>query len=119
MTNRIGLNLEFRSPAATADMDLAGRPRQLGTGRLGVREGFVPAPWMIKALRACIGYLPPLCLLLIWQGAAQIGWLTDSILPEPLAVAQAGARLLLSGELAHHVVISFSRAIIGLKLITT
>lgn len=58
------------------------------------------APWVV-----------PVALLLAWQIAAQVGWLSSRILPEPLAVAQAAWVLTASGELWTHLRTSLWRAI--------
>jgi sulfonate transport system permease protein len=58
------------------------------------------APWLV-----------PLALLLVWQAAAQAGWLSSRILPEPLAVLRAAWELALSGELFSHLKISAWRAL--------
>jgi sulfonate transport system permease protein len=63
-----------------------------------------------------IGWVLPLALLVIWQAAASLGYLQSSILPSPLAVAQAGWRLSLSGELAQNIEISTARAFGGLAI---
>jgi sulfonate transport system permease protein len=60
------------------------------------------APWML-----------PLILIVAWQIAAQLGWLSSRILPAPLAVAKAFRTLALSGELWTHVQISLWRALAG------
>src|SRR5437879_112771 len=57
------------------------------------------APWAL-----------PVTLLVIWQIAAQAGWLSSRILPEPLAVARATWVLAVSGELWTHVQKSLWRA---------
>jgi len=55
----------------------------------------------------------PLVLLLGWQIAAQLGWLSSRILPEPLAVLRAAWRLSWSGELWTHLAVSSGRAALG------
>lgn len=52
----------------------------------------------------------PVGLLLIWQLAAQTGWLSSRILPEPWAVLMATWSLAISGELWEHVTVSLWRA---------
>ncbi|NMM28577.1 MAG: aliphatic sulfonate ABC transporter permease SsuC [Glaciimonas sp.] len=80
------------SPAAIADSGLAwNRPL------LALRAQL--APWVVPAV-----------LLLTWQIAAQLGWLSSRILPEPLAVAKATWTLAVSGELLTHVRVSLWRA---------
>ncbi|MDO8178789.1 MAG: aliphatic sulfonate ABC transporter permease SsuC [Undibacterium sp.] len=55
----------------------------------------------------------PLALILFWQIAAQVGWLSSRILPEPLAVAKAFWSLTISGEIWLHAKTSLWRAISG------
>jgi sulfonate transport system permease protein len=57
------------------------------------------APWAV-----------PLALIALWQFAAQTGWLSTRILPEPLAVAKATWSLAESGELWMHARTSLWRA---------
>lgn len=67
-----------------------------------------------------LGYLAPWCLpvalILVWELAAQAGWLSARVLPAPSATAMAFWDTLRSGVLAHHVWISTQRAIIGLAI---
>ena len=58
------------------------------------------APWIV-----------PVLLIAVWQVAAQTGWLSSRILPEPWAVAKAFASLGASGELWTHLKVSLWRAI--------
>ncbi|PJJ17109.1 sulfonate transport system permease protein [Janthinobacterium sp. OK676] len=60
------------------------------------------APWAL-----------PVALLLAWQLAAQWGWLSSRILPEPWAVAKAFWHLAVSGELWLHLKTSLWRATVG------
>jgi sulfonate transport system permease protein len=68
----------------------------------------------ILAKSDAIAWLVPVLLLVFWQAASSLGFLAASILPSPAAVAAAGLRLTLSGELAANVWISFLRAMAGL-----
>jgi sulfonate transport system permease protein len=68
--------------------------------RLPGADGFVP--WLV-----------PLAILLIWQAASVAGLVPVRVLPAPSDVARAGWRLLLSGELAQNIWVSFWRAGIG------
>jgi sulfonate transport system permease protein len=61
-------------------------------------------------------WLTPLALLCLWQASSSFGSLSDDVAPSPLAVLKAGWRLLLSGELEHHAVISGWRALAGLAI---
>lgn len=63
------------------------------------------APWAL-----------PAALLLAWELAARIGWLSSRILPEPLAVAQAFWSLAVSGELWEHLKTSLWRAASGFAI---
>ncbi len=74
-----------------------------------------PAPiaaslWPRFLLRQLAPWAVPLLLLTGWQIAAQNGWLSSRILPEPLAVAKAFWVLAASGELWTHVQKSLWRA---------
>jgi sulfonate transport system permease protein len=75
-----------------------------------------PAPRIDSTLRrdALAHFAPwavPVLLMLTWQFAAQHGWLSSRILPEPLAVLRAAWSLTLSGELWTHVQTSAWRAL--------
>src|SRR5882757_173388 len=63
------------------------------------------APWIVPAL-----------IVLAWEGAARLGWLSSRILPEPLAVIKAGWTLARSGELFLHVRTSAWRAFSGFAI---
>ena len=56
----------------------------------------------------------PVILLVGWQLAALFGWLSTRILPAPFDVLKVGIQLTFSGELWHHFIASFKRAVIGL-----
>ena len=60
------------------------------------------APWAL-----------PLALLILWQAAAQLGWLSTRVAPSPWAVVLAAWNLAKSGELLANLGASFQRAIIG------
>jgi sulfonate transport system permease protein len=61
-------------------------------------------------------WLLPVLLLIAWEVSARAGWLSTRVLPEPLAVLEALARLLRSGELWQHVRTSTWRALSGLAV---
>jgi sulfonate transport system permease protein len=63
------------------------------------------APWLLPAL-----------LLAGWQIAAQAGWLSSRILPEPWAVIKAFWALAVSGELWMHLRTSLWRAVCGFAI---
>ncbi|MFL6710828.1 MAG: aliphatic sulfonate ABC transporter permease SsuC [Massilia sp.] len=63
------------------------------------------APWAL-----------PIALIVLWEVAARVGWLSSRILPEPLAVARAFWTLGASGELFIHLRTSLWRAIAGFAI---
>ncbi|MGZ3158181.1 MAG: hypothetical protein ACXU7H_03770, partial [Burkholderiaceae bacterium] len=68
--------------------------------------------WWTQALQNKLAqWIVPVILILAWQIAAQAGWLSSRILPEPWAVAKAFWVLAASGELWTHVHVSLWRAI--------
>ncbi len=68
---------------------------------------------IIRALKRLLPWVVPFLIVLVWQIAAQTGWLSSRVLPAPLDVAKAFYRLSASGELWHHVSVSAWRAFIG------
>ena len=62
---------------------------------------------------ALVQWLVPLCIILVWQLACVTGFVPVRVLPAPSDVALAGWKLLLSGELARNIWVSFWRAGIG------
>ena len=69
---------------------------------------------LARGAGGALAWLAPTLLIFLWQGASSLGWLSDSVLPSPLAVLQAAWRLTLSGELPRNVEVSFGRAMAGL-----
>ncbi len=63
-----------------------------------------------------LSWLLPVTIVLGWQLAAQAGWLSTRILPAPLDVLKVGVQLASSGELYHHFLASFKRAVTGLLI---
>jgi sulfonate transport system permease protein len=61
-------------------------------------------------------WLLPVAILVVWQAASQLGWLSTRVLPEPWAVAKAFVALAASGEMWQHVATSTSRALSGFAL---
>ncbi len=68
------------------------------------------------AAHKLLPWLVPLALLILWQSAASLGWLSSRVLPAPLDVLQATWTLAVSGELWEHVRISAVRALTGLAI---
>ena len=71
---------------------------------------------MRRVLGPTVPWLLPVALLLVWEVAAQSGWLSARVLPAPSATALAFWDTLRSGTLLHHVWISTQRALIGLAI---
>src|SRR5881396_2625890 len=60
-----------------------------------------------------VPWILPLAIILVWQLACGTGFVSARVLPAPSDVALAGWKLLLSGELARNIWVSFWRASIG------
>jgi len=58
----------------------------------------------------------PITILLVWELASALGWLSTRVLPEPWAVLQAFVRLAATGEMWEHVATSTGRALSGFAL---
>ncbi|SHG37735.1 aliphatic sulfonate ABC transporter permease SsuC [Bradyrhizobium erythrophlei] len=57
-----------------------------------------------------IQWIVPLAIVVVWQAACETGFVPGRVLPAPSDVALAGWKLLLSGELARNIWVSFWRA---------
>lgn len=57
--------------------------------------------------------LSPLAVLLLWQLASNLGLIDQRYVPSPVAIAEAGWNLTLSGELGRHIAASLKRLAIG------
>lgn len=96
-------------------MTSASNPVLADTGT-GLQEQARPkaaAKRVRKARGAWVGWVLPVLLLVWWEIAAQAGWLSSRILPEPFAVLKAAWNLSASGELWHHLAVSSGRAAAG------
>jgi sulfonate transport system permease protein len=60
-----------------------------------------------------VPWIIPFVLISLWQMGSALGFIAPEILPSPLEVARAAVRLMLSGELPHHILVSFRRALAG------
>jgi len=67
-------------------------------------------------LRRLVPWLVPVGLVVAWQIASSLGWLSTRVLPAPIDVLKAAWRLTASGELWTHVKVSAARALAGLAL---
>jgi sulfonate transport system permease protein len=63
------------------------------------------APWLLPAL-----------ILVLWEAGSRSGLIAPNVLPAPSAVAAAGWRLALNGQLFENIAVSFKRAVSGLLL---
>ncbi len=63
-----------------------------------------------------VPWLLPVGLVVFWQIASSLGWLSTRVLPAPVDVARAFWTLALSGELWVHVKVSAGRALAGLAI---
>lgn len=85
--------------ASTSPSESARRPAPLG------RWARTALPWAL-----------PVLILLSWELASRLGWLSTRVLPEPLAVIKAFWTLAASGEMLQHVATSTWRALAGLAI---
>ncbi len=60
------------------------------------------------------GWLLPVLLVAVWQVASSLRLVSDAVLPAPTAVVAAAWQLTRSGDLPHHMGVSFLRAMAGL-----
>lgn len=70
----------------------------------------------IGVARRLVPWLVPVALVVAWQAASSLGWLSTRVLPAPIDVVKAAWRLTASGELWTHVKVSAARALIGLVI---
>ena len=71
---------------------------------------------LAKRARGFVPWALPVGLLLIWEAASQLGIISGRVLPAPSAVAAAGWRLAVSGELFVNMGVSALRAAVGLVI---
>jgi sulfonate transport system permease protein len=64
--------------------------------------------------RLWIGWILPAVILVAWQASVSLGWIADTVMPSPTAVATAAWRMTLSGELPENLGVSALRALAGL-----
>jgi sulfonate transport system permease protein len=72
--------------------------------------------WRLPRPDGLIQWIVPLAILLVWQLACVSGFLSSRVLPAPSDVAVAGWKLVLSGELARNIWVSFWRASVGFAI---
>ena len=74
------------------------------------------ARWRARLLPALLPALLPVTILVAWEFASRLGWLSSRVLPEPWAVVKAFWTLALSGEMWQHVATSTWRALSGFAI---
>ncbi|ARU96163.1 alkanesulfonate transporter permease subunit [Tatumella citrea] len=67
-------------------------------------------------LNALVPWALPIVVIVLWQLAAQIGWLSVRILPAPVTIGKTFWRMTLSGELGSNLAISTARALTGFAI---
>ena len=86
-----------------------------------LQEG-VPLPWhavgvaLQRTLQRLLPWVVPVGLIVVWQIASSLGWLSTRVLPAPLEVIKAAVALAVSGDLWVHVKVSAGRALAGLAI---
>lgn len=84
------------------------------TGARGPGRRLSRASGSGAALRTAATWIVPVLLLAAWQAASARGLLRPSVLPAPSSVLETAVEMTRSGELPHHMLISFARALAGL-----
>ncbi|MDB5617047.1 ABC transporter permease subunit [Tardiphaga sp.] len=67
----------------------------------------------LPSINGLTQWIVPLVILLVWQAACVAGLVPARVMPAPTDVALAGWKLLVSGELAQNIWVSFWRASVG------
>ncbi|WP_422097162.1 aliphatic sulfonate ABC transporter permease SsuC [Variovorax sp.] len=70
----------------------------------------------LNVARRLVPWLVPVGLIVAWQIASSLGWLSTRVLPAPVDVVKAAWNLTVSGELWTHVKVSAGRALAGLAI---
>src|SRR3954451_24411581 len=78
---------------------------------LGAVKGFG-----VSVAKRLVPWLVPITLIVAWQIASSLGWLSTRVLPAPVDVVKAAWTLTASGELWTHVKVSAGRALGGLAI---
>lgn len=86
-----------------------GSPDLVQVGTRTVHEG--RTRWLPRWARRLVA---PIGVLVVWQVASSIGWLSPQIFPSAISVAQAGQHLIANGILPANLWTSLRRVLIGL-----
>jgi sulfonate transport system permease protein len=68
-----------------------------------------------RALRL-VSWLVPVCVLLVWEAVARVGWLDPQVLPAPSRVAGTAWSLIQEGRLLQDLGVSLVRAAVGFAI---
>lgn len=72
--------------------------------------------WLKTIPKPLHAWLVPIAIMVMWQAAGGLGWISATLLPTPLTIAKQFASLGASGELWGHFRISILRALSGFLL---
>ncbi|SFT06696.1 ABC transporter permease subunit [Paenibacillus sp. BC26] len=72
--------------------------------------------WKTRTLSVGLEWVIPLLIVLLWQWLGSVGWISSRILPTPVSVIEAGAKLMRSGDLFIYIGDSTRRALIGFAI---
>jgi sulfonate transport system permease protein len=86
-------------------------PRSISPPSLNAVKGFGAS-----VAKRLVPWLVPVGLIVAWQIASSLGWLSTRVLPAPVDVIKAAWSLAASGELWTHVKVSAGRALGGLAI---
>lgn len=89
--------------------------RQPVTPRAPGSLAFLPQALQRTAGRA-IGLIVPVTLLVVWEVASALGWVSDHLLPPPSSLARTFADLAASGILFKHIAVSTGRVLSGFAI---
>jgi sulfonate transport system permease protein len=78
--------------------------------------GSTLAGFAVNVAKRLVPWLVPVGLIVFWQIASSLGWLSTRVLPAPVDVVKAAWTLTASGELWTHVKVSAGRALAGLAI---
>lgn len=75
-----------------------------------------PRPQLRRVAAQFKGWAVPLALLVIWEAAVQLGWVSAHLLPPPSELVGTLSDLAASGELWRHIGISSLRVLVGFAI---
>jgi sulfonate transport system permease protein len=88
----------------------------VGGGGLSRAIALAASRFRLPRLGWAAGWVLPLILLLLWQIAADRGWITKRTAPPPLGILRAAWDMAGTGELWRNIWISCQRAVLGLLI---